>query len=226
MFEKLKNKIKELQVRAEKQYENQYENQYEKYQFDDPVAKKTEWQPLKPGGTNFKTSTLIEKSPSVYRYQLSFGGLAFIGIFALIGVVTLLIGVYLFFFKGENAGTFLFICGSIFAAAAYFMFRAMGVPKVFDSNLGIFWVGYKQPSFSGDQSNKQQIIYFSNIYAIQILSERIKSDNGSFRSYEMNLVMKDGSRFNVVDHGNLSQILLDVEIISTMLHVPVWDVNT
>ncbi len=218
MFEKLKNKIKELQTRAEKQYEN--------HQFDDPVAKKTKWQPLKLGGTNFKTSTLIEKSPSVYRYQLSFGGLAFIGVFALIGVITLLIGMYLFFFKDENAGIFLFIFGSIFAAAAYFMFRTMGMPKVFDSNLNIFWIGYKQPSFSGNQSNKQQIIYFSNIYALQILSERIKSDNGSFKSYEINLVMNDATRFNVVDHGNYAQIRVDAELLAEMIAIPIWDAST
>jgi hypothetical protein len=168
---------------------------------------------------------LVEISPSVYQYQLSFGGLAFIGVFSLIGIVVLLIGSFMFL-KGNNAGIFLFLFGAVFAAVSLFMYRSMGMKRVFDGNLDIYWVGNKQPKFSGQQKNSNHIIYFSEIHAIQILSERVRSKNGSYRSYELNLVMKDGSRCNVIDHGGYAQIALDAEVLAQLMSVPVWDVCT
>ena len=39
------------------------------------------------------------------------------------------------------------------------------------------------------------------------------------------MVLKDGTRFNVVDHGNHSQILIDAEDLSAFLGKPIWDVS-
>ena len=41
--------------------------------------------------------------------------------------------------------------------------------------------------------------------------------NGSYSSYEINLVLGDSSRFHLVDHGNYAQIQTDSEILSGIL---------
>ena len=48
-------------------------------------------------------------------------------------------------------------------------------------------------------------------------------DKSSYYSYELNLVLEDGARLNVVDHGDLKALQADAEILSEYLQVPVWD---
>jgi len=219
MFEKLKAKLKELQAQAEKQFDSS--------QFNDPVALKTKWLPLKPGGANFKTNALVKVSSSVYCYQPSTGGKLFIGLFAGIGIIVIIVGLNMLINGGVSAGFFPILFGSIFAGVAFFTYRTIAMPKVFDSSLGFFWIGHKQPGFSGDQkTDKNKLIYFNEIHALQILSERIRSKNGSYYSYEINLVMKDASRYNLVDHGNYAQIRVDAELLAEMMAIPIWDVST
>ena len=49
------------------------------------------------------------------------------------------------------------------------------------------------------------------------------SGETSFYSYELNLVLADGSRVNVVDHGNLPRIRRDAAMLAGFLGVPLGD---
>jgi len=49
------------------------------------------------------------------------------------------------------------------------------------------------------------------------------SANRPFTSYELNLVLKDGSRRNLVDHGNLPALRDDARELAGFLIVPLWD---
>ena len=60
--------------------------------------------------------------------------------------------------------------------------------------------------------------------AVQLIDERVSAKDGSFRSYEMNLVFNNCSRINIVDHGSLSAIRQDSRMLSEFLRVPIWDV--
>ncbi|MBL4658927.1 MAG: hypothetical protein JKY19_01110 [Alcanivoracaceae bacterium] len=217
MFEKFKEKIKELSAKNSIDVDSS--------QFNDPVATNTQWQPMKAGGANFKTNILISVSPSVYRYQLSTGAWLFLGVFAVFGIGAILIGLNML--SGDEAivGLFLILFGSIFVAAAYFFYKSMGIHKVFDQSLGYLWVGRNQPKFAGDNKDKQKLIYFSEIHALQIVSERVSSKNGSYYSHELNLVLKDASRFNLVDHGNHAQVISDANKLSDFMGKPLWDVS-
>ncbi|WP_092447345.1 hypothetical protein [Winogradskyella sediminis] len=61
-----------------------------------------------------------------------------------------------------------------------------------------------------------------SIVAIQIIGEYVQSDDGSYKSFELNLVLDDASRRNVVDHGNLKSIIKDAEMLSAFLNIPIW----
>ena len=63
----------------------------------------------------------------------------------------------------------------------------------------------------------------SSIHALQLLSEFISGSKNSYYSYELNLVLHDGSRINVVDHGNLERLRSDASTLSQFLGKPVWD---
>ncbi len=63
----------------------------------------------------------------------------------------------------------------------------------------------------------------SSIHALQLLSEFVSGSKNSYHSYELNLVLNDGSRINVVDHGNLERLRADASTLSQFLDKPVWD---
>ena len=63
----------------------------------------------------------------------------------------------------------------------------------------------------------------SAIHALQLVSEHVRGNKSSYWSYELNLVLGDGSRINVVDHGNLDQLRADAQTLAGFLNKPVWD---
>ncbi len=60
------------------------------------------------------------------------------------------------------------------------------------------------------------------MHALQLISEYV-SGKSSYYSYELNLVLDDGSRINVVDHGNLAAIREDAGKLALFLAKPLWD---
>ena len=149
MFEKLKEKYAEL-LKA----------QMEKYkidtsQFNDPIADETSWAPLKPGGANFKSHSLEKVSSSLMQYKLSTGGKIFLGLFAVIGLTAMIIGLILLL-NGKGFSLFIVLFGSIFFGVSFIMYRTMAKPVTFDATMGLIWVGHKQPKFAGDNNSQKE----------------------------------------------------------------------
>ena len=63
------------------------------------------------------------------------------------------------------------------------------------------------------------------VHAIQLIREYCSggANNSSYLSFEMNLVLKNGERFNVTDHNSLGAIRFDSKKLSEYLDIPVWD---
>lgn len=192
-------------------------------QLNDSVALKAEWHPLKSGGASFKTNNLVKLSSSVYRYQLSNGGKLFLAIFGFIGLIFILFGLTILIIGKLVMSMLLLGFGLIFCLISYSLYKVMAYPKVFDASLGIYWVGHRRPKLAGNRQSKQQLVYFSEIHALQVLSKRVRSKNGSFTCYEINLVLNDGLRLNLVNHGNYAEILADAVTLSALLSKPVWN---
>ncbi len=107
-----------------------------------------------------------------------------------------------------------------------FMLRMLWKKRIFNFQTGYFSIGkVSENNFGGSIAKNMTLI--RDIRAIQVVGENCSGSKGSrYRSYEINLVLKDASRVNVIDHGNLSQILLDAQQIATRLNVPMWDVSS
>ena len=100
----------------------------------------------------------------------------------------------------------------------------------------VFFGRVKQiyPPRTDDSLKMDEVFQLDEIVGVQVLSELIKTHannliNSDFRttehiydSYEMNLVLKDSTRVNVVDHANLSTIKKEAIAIANRLNVPVW----
>ena len=96
-------------------------------------------------------------------------------------------------------------------------------PIVFDKLSAHFWKGRKSPQDVGDVRSLKHAAEFSQIHALQILAEYVRGNKSSYYSYELNLVLKDGARINVVDHGSQNRLREDAKTLSVFLGKPVWD---
>jgi hypothetical protein len=197
--------------------------------FNDSLAMETEWSPLKGGGSNFRTHKLVQVDYSRIDFKSTLGAKVFSFIFMIVGVgIPVFIGFESF---QENGGffrsDFLFIVlfGLIFFAAGSWLFYTFAKPVIFDRTKGMYWKGWKAPKGYLAQDSVKEGSRIGNIHAIQILAEFVRGDKSSYYSYELNLVMKDGSRMNVIDHGSAIKIREDAKILSEFLGVPVWDVE-
>ena len=192
---------------------------------NDTIKSKVSTSPLKPGGANFKTNVLIQASPSKLIYKPSIGAALFSFIFLAVGMGVLFYALFPLFqsqIESVSIPWFLILFGLIFSGAGGFMFYMFYKPRVFDKQQGLYYTTY---AFKGHQSRRKQsenYLSLQSIIAIQIIGEHVKSDDGSYKSFELNLVLEDASRRNVVDHGNLKAIINDAEMLSEFLNIPIW----
>lgn len=193
----------------------------------DPLALRTEWTPAKGGGASFRTHRLAQAGPTRMAFQPTKGAMAFYALFLLIGV-GLLVGFAVFMASRSDGATAIrmtlpILIGVVFTVAGAGMLYTGAAPIIFDTNRGEFWKGRMAPWEARNHQELAAHTPLDRIHALQIVSERVRSDDGSYESYELNLVLDDGSRLNVVDHGNLDHLRADACALSDFIGKPVWD---
>lgn len=196
--------------------------------FGDPVALQAEWSPLRGGGTNFRTHRLLNLHADRLEFRAAAGAKLFCGFFALVGFL-MPSGFLAAMFLSEEFSAEMgvvavapVLMGLIFMTVGGVMYYYGTAPIAFDRLRGYFWKGRKAPNEVLNMSALKDACKLEDIHAVQILSERC-SGKSSYYSYEMNLVLHDGRRYNVIDHGNLIKIREDAQALATFLNVPVWD---
>jgi len=196
--------------------------------FDDPIAMKTEWIPLRSGGSNFRTHRLVEKGYHRFEFKSTIFALVFYLIFFLVGSGLLGFALYSEFlnsFQLEESSLILSAIGIVFFLVGLGLIISGTKPIVFDKMSGYFWKGRTSPNQNIEYSKPELFTHLNEIHALQIIQERVSSDKSSYYSYELNLVLRDGQRKNVIDHGNLDRLQEDAQKISEFLNKPLWDVT-
>ncbi|MGB0496562.1 MAG: hypothetical protein ACPGJI_09410, partial [Kangiellaceae bacterium] len=194
---------------------------------DEPVAKLTNWMPLKAGGSNFKTHRLESHSANKITFVPTLGLYFFSVIFSTISVIAFwqfsepfrlheLISI-----KFENY--FAIAISLFFIFSSGWLVINLFKQTVFDKTSDLFWNGWKKPPRFVDKT-KLNITRLNRIYALQIISEYCPRNKGNdYYSYELNLVLKDGQRINVIDHGDYNALCIDTNVLAIFLDVPVWE---
>lgn len=190
------------------------------------IQKSVSTSPLKPGGSNFKTHTLVESSTSQLRYRPSVGGTLFGFTFFAIGF-----GFIIYNMSFDNglihnpslSNLFGLAFGLIFAFIGGYILYNLYQPRVFDKQSGYYYKGY---NFKPNERELKHQFKLNSIIAVQIIGETISNSDGSYGSYELNLVLEDSTRRNVVDHGSLKAIIDDAYVVSAFLNVPIWHAET
>ena len=196
--------------------------------FNDPLALRTSWTPCVRGGTNFRTHKLDVSDPNCVRFLPALGTKLFGGLFLLVGLgVT--VGVTVSRLASGNAleinlDTLVpLVLGLVFTVVGGVMLAQFGKPIVFDKVKGYYWKGRQAPDQVFDPSTLKHCAPISRIHALQLIAERCHGNKQSYYSYELNLVLDDGERKNVIDHGNRKALREDAQTLSAFLGKPVWD---
>jgi len=189
--------------------------------FHHPLASVVEWTPLKGGGANFKTCELkFDEMQSKLEVKPTNGMILFCAVFWLIGACTIVGSIAsIIFYEFNFTAVFLFFFGAIFLSVGLGMRYFALIPKVFDKRIGYYFVG--------EQERPKEGCLLDEIVAIQIIDEQMKNSKGykSYFSFEINLVLKNAKRINVIDHGEIAVVRKQAADIQNFLgqHITVWD---
>lgn len=186
------------------------------------IAANTDWSPLQSGGSNFKTHGFMLESSTRMRTKASTNYLLLGGVFLLVGLGIGGFALYNLVTKGFEFGfAFMLLFPLVFGGFGLGIMRYPR-PRVFDRNIGWFWVGSPKLNHSMQLESLEKSCRLERITALQIIAERIASeDSTDYDSYELNLVLEDGSRLNVMDHGDWQSLADDARQLAEFLAVPI-----
>ena len=196
------------------------ENPFDPSLLNDPVATETGWSCVGSGYTNIATHKLVEVSPQRLEFRSTLKAYAAAGVF-------LLIGMGLFGHAIKSSSSLLF--GVLFFGIGVLMMYFGSIPFVFDKREGYLWKGRKKPeSDPGEKHLARKIALIEEVHAIQLLHEFVKRKTRSrgpryVDTYEMNIVIGDGSRVTMVRHCDKASMLKDAEKLSIFLGKPIWN---
>ena len=196
------------------------ENSFDPSLLADPVATKTGWSSVGSRYTNIATHKLVQVTPQRLEFRSTLKAYASAGVFLLIG---------LFFFGHAVKSSSSLLPGIIFFGIGVLMVYFGSVPFVFDKREGYLWKGRKKPeNDSGEKHSAKKIALIEEVHAIQLLHDFVKKKTRSpgpryVSTYEMNIVIADGSRVTVVRHCDKESMLKDAEKLSIFLGKPIWN---
>ncbi len=184
----------------------------------DPVALETSFHPLRRSVTSDRTHALYEERDGRLRFRptlpaialrvLSIGiGSVFVAAGAHVGLTQLAFGAFL-----------MVTLGLVGVCAGALMLGRLLRPIVLDRELGLFWKQWRTPRIG-----ERGAVALAEVHAVQVLAKYSSGRHGRSYGYELNLVLHDGSRVNVVDEGDAECVRDDAESLSIFLDVPVWD---
>lgn len=187
----------------------------------------TDWGPAASGGASFQTYRLVSVDSGRMEFRPSVGAILFYLLFLVAGLAVLAV----FCLPKLSSDGLAFdtatlvplLVGVVFTSVGGYLLYTGLAPIVFDKTKGAFWKGRKDPEDVIDPNVLDSYTRLDKIHALQFLSEHINSDNASYLSFELNLVLEDGQRINVVDHGNQHNIRQDTKALSDFLKKPVWE---
>lgn len=193
--------------------------------FKNPLAEKVSWKPQKRGGSNYKSRKLVTINSQNLRYKPTTVSFVFSYLF--------LAAPFLFFafqFLVNNQEQWkifmefpVVLSFPIFIIAGAIVLYALYKPIGFNKKIGYYYKSYKKPTSLREVPDSKKWVKLDDVKALQIIKERVKTKNSSFISYELNLVLKDASRVNVIDHSNYQSIMEDAQVIADFIGIPYWN---
>ena len=172
--------------------------------------------PLVPGGANFQVMHLIFRQDSITvraTWKMHF----FYMILMAIGTGIFCVGMFIedqIVWPAVLFGAFFALIGLL----SFFGQMFKHTFPLFDMVDGMFY----PKGFTRDGSG----IPLKQLDHLEIVKERVYNKNSSYDSYELNVALKDGSRYNIMDHGADKLLLADAKQLAEKLSLPLINADT
>lgn len=189
----------------------------------DPVAQKTQWSPAESGGHSGRSARLVEVNNQRMAVKITKSA-----IYTAVGSLAMLAIVFVFtvgdrWITPEAEKPYLFtavLVGMILFTIYSLM--TLAKPRTFDKTNGWYWCGFGLGNDTNKIKTHRKSVPLHDIHALQVMTEQVSKSNGHYNSYELNLVLKDGTRRNVVDHSDFSTLMGDARVLAGFLNVDIW----
>lgn len=195
---------------------------------DDPIARKTSWNSVKPLECMFRAHQAKIITVNRLEFCATKSAKLFYLVFFFAGSGVIINIIYNIFLSGgliTNSDTLiLLLVGLVFASVGGGMYYYGTEPIVFSKSNGFFWKGRKSSSELNDCTNKyKNITKIKQIYALQIIPKYCRGKDSSHRGYELNIVLNNAERINIVSHTNLVELRKDGATLADFLGKIIWD---
>ena len=170
--------------------------------------------PLSSDGECYQDTCLIFKEDSI-SLHVRFGIFLLYIITVFAGLLFIGGGLFIFDSHGGYAiiaiiiGVFTCMC---FPFECYNMWKKQTAP-FFDIPDGMFYPNH----FNRDASG----ISLKQLDHLEILTKRVSRDKTTYYPQELNVVLKDGSRYNIMNHANKKRLLADAYALANRLSLPI-----
>ncbi|MCD8453754.1 hypothetical protein PJW08_01930 [Tenacibaculum finnmarkense] len=183
----------------------------------DQIGQTISWDGVESSGSNFASET-FKKTAQGYKITGSSFTKVFAWSFFLIGLNYVAVSFYEFYQTSDIPLTFMKGGKLFFTSGGVFLI--VGVILLFMFSPKAYIYTRKRKIIVG-----AELLTFQQVHALQVLEKFISgsSSSGSYFSYELNLITKNGVRYNLLNHGDKTYILSDMLKISKLLKVPVWN---
>jgi hypothetical protein len=81
----------------------------------------------------------------------------------------------------------------------------------------MFWKGTSPFQSIAQEENHKSYVSLKEIHALQLVGEWCYGGKTAYNSYELNLILKDGSRMNIIDHKGLHSMRKDAQKLGIFL---------
>lgn len=178
-----------------------------------------DWSPLNPGGWAFRTHALRQPTPERCELCLLPELARVIRMFTFAAPVFGLL-VMIFQASGELLWTLLegLVTTALVLGVALWLRRRLANARVFDRKRGLYWDTREGGSL---EQAPDSSIPLSEIRGLQLLSELVRGES-KFVAEELNLVLADGRRVNLVDYEGAAELRADARALAQWLEVPLW----
>lgn len=191
----------------------------------DPVARKISWDSAKPKDANYWPQKIKVSANTITIGKSAAGRLPALIFLFPFGLPFLLVPVYLYLYS-DFGPELLLLCpfGAIFSLVGLHILKNEKI--TFDKASGFYYRGNVYDQTASLPLGKQG--WLKDIHAVQILRKVTRSrakHRGSFTSFELNLVFKDGARTNAMDQENEKLVFESALELGKFLGVPIWSAN-
>ncbi len=186
--------------------------------FGDPIAEQILWSPLtQKGGTNLCTHRVVIRCDEHLEFRpTSQSSMAVVAMLVAGGVFPVIGGAIGIGHGNVNSAIALIATGLVLGAAGTLIWLDLRQPRVFNLQYDFFRLSPRSSrTFEGKSSD---------VHALQIVSRYVTmNESQDFHCHELNLVLKNAARLNVIAHGSYGDLRDDATTLSQFLNVPVWD---